>query len=291
MKRKIKIEASFTGVISTGAYENEKPFFAVSEEWDDEIGAITDEAIFSRQEILQRMCYQQFKRQEEIAITERIAKEYKNIRFYDCGNGVKIPSVTSIIGWDEDFFMPPEALAQYSARGEIIHKQVEVFLKTNKWENPDNLPEIYPALVTLKNGSLKLTVEDVNFPDFYEKYPFKVIDLEKTVINNEIRYAGRLDIKCIIESKNPGEWKKIADILFDVPTILDVKSGTIAKTKAFKQQTAYAKCEPDVKQLGLIHLNNETKQGYSKPIIENDLNKYWSLFLDDREKFKKRFGV
>ena len=286
--RKVKISASFTGTISTGSFENEKPFFAIEEEIED---TLSDLDICSRQKELHEICYTQFKRQAEIAYTERIAKEYRNIRFYDGVGGIKYPSVTSIIGWDEDFHVSPEALAQYGARGEIIHKQVEVFLKTGVWKLPKELPEIYPALVILKNGSLGLTVEDVNFIDFYKNYPFKVLELEKTVINHEYKYGGRLDIKCVIESTNPGKWAKIEGIKFDVPTILDVKSGEIDKTKNLKQQTAYAKGEPDVVQIGLIHLNKETQQGYSKPIIETDVNKYWPLFLDDREKFKKRFGI
>jgi hypothetical protein len=57
--------------------------------------------------------------------------------------------------------------------------------------------------------------------------------------------------------------------LYDVPTILDIKTGQVDKVKHLKQQTAYAHCEPDVQQIGLIPLNQDTKQGYSKPILES----------------------
>ncbi len=289
MKRIIEISASFSGKISTGAYENENPYYSIKETIED--GFLTDDQIKTRQEELQRFCRDQFKRDAEVSYTERIAKQYQNIRFYDGKEGRKYPSVTSIIGWDEDFYCSPEELAQYGARGTIIHKQVELFLQTGEWKDPKNIPEIYPELVILQKGSLNLSLEDINFPGFFEKYPFKVITLEDTLINHELRYGGRRDIKGIIESANPGNWKKIEGVLFDVPTILDVKSGTIDKTKHFKQLTAYAKCDAEIGQMVLIPLNNKTKQGFSEPIIETNTEKYWSLFLKDRQSFKNRYGL
>ena len=145
----------------------------------------------------------------------------------------------------------------------------------------------------MQKGSLGLQVDDVNFPAFFKAYPIKVIELEKEVINHQHRFGGRLDIKCIIEKDNPGSWAKVEGVKFDVPTILDVKTGSLDKTKGCKQQTAYAKCEgnEDVEQIGLIHLNKEVKQGYSKPYVISDLGKYWPLFISDRDNFKKRFGV
>jgi len=186
--------------------------------------------------------------------------------------------------------MSPDELSQYGARGTIIHKQIEIFLKTGEWKEPKNIPEIFPDWLTMANGNLALTLDGYDFRSFYKDYPFKVIDLEKTVLNHDLRYGGRLDIKCIIESTNKGKWEK-EPVLFDVATILDIKTGTIDKTKHLKQQTAYAKCEIDVKQFGIIPLNATTKQGYSKPIVESDMEKYWTLFTSDRAKFKKRYGV
>lgn len=290
MKKTIEITVSFTGVITTGNYENEKPFFGLKETY--ELDA-PEPAFFikDRQNELIDQCRKQFKHQEYISRVERIKELYRNIRFYDLADGERFPSVTSIIGWDEDFHISQAHLAQYSARGSIIDKQVEIYLRSGEWKEPKNIPEIYPDLVILKKGDLGLTYDDVDFPEFYKNYPFKVIDLQKTHINKEHRYGGRSDIICIIESSNKGKWEKINGVLFDVLTILDIKSGVIDKTKHMKQQTAYAKCEPDVKQIGLIPLTNKTEQGFSKPIIETDLNKYWSLFLKDRESFRERHGV
>lgn len=294
MKRTIEIAASFTGKISTGAYENESPFFSVKDVMEmDEADYIADEQIKSRQQELYKICHDQFKHHAEISNAERIAKEYKNLRFYEGQNGVKYPSVTSIIGWDEDFYVSEDALAQYAARGTIIDKQVEIFLLTGEWKEPKDIPEIYPELVILKQGNLGLTFDDVDFRAFYEAYPFKVISCQGVVLNHQHRYGGRMDIKAIIESTNKGKWDKVEGVIFDVPIILDIKSGSIDKTKHLKQQTAYLHCQDnnDVAAVGLIPLNKETQQGFSKPIMESNKEKYWHLFIKDRENFKKRFGI
>lgn len=292
MKKSIEIVASFTGKISTGPFENAAPFYSLKEILQLEDGdQITDEEITARQKQLHGYCYGQFQAQEQSARIERVQREYQNIRFYEVAEGKKYPSVTSILNWDADFTIPADQLAQYASRGSIIHKQVEIFLSTGEWKEPKNIPDIYPDLVIVKQGSLNLQVDDVDFRGFYKEYPFKVISLEQTVINHDHKYAGRQDIKCVIESANKGKWDKVEGVVFDVPTILDVKSGTVDKTKFLKQLTAYAKCDGEVKQIGVIPLNNGTQQGFSKPIIEADTNKYWALFLKDRENFQKRYAV
>lgn len=292
MTRTIEISASFTGVISTGSYENEKPFFSVKEIIEgDDIISMPDGLISDRQKQLHDICYQQFKRQAEVAYSEKIAKTYQNIRFYDGNNGVKYPSVTSVIGWDSDFHMPPEELSQYGARGTIIHKQVEIFLRTGEWKEPKDIPEIYPDLVTLKGGNLGLQVDNVDFQAFYKDYPFKVLKLEETCLNHEFKYGGRVDIKCVIESANKGKWGAITGILYDVPTLLDIKSGEVVKVKVMKQLTAYGKCDPEIQQIGVIPLKKDNVKGYAKPILETDMEKYWALFKKDLFNFKQRYGI
>ena len=291
MKRAIEISASFSGKISTGSYENENPFFSLKESIEEDQFLITDDWIKERQKQLHSICYQQFKQRADVSYAERIAKTYQNIRFYDGANGKKYPSVTSVIGWDEDFYVSPEQLAQYGARGSVIDKQVELYLNTGEWKEPKDIPEIYPDLVILKNGSLGLVVDDVDFLTFFKEYPFKVIGLQTTHLNHEYCYGGTSDIKCVIESANKGKWEKVEGVIYDEPTILDVKSGAMDKTKFMKQVTAYAHCSNDVKQIGIIHLNKENKCGYAKPIIETNLEKYWTLFKRDRENFKKRYGI
>lgn len=290
MQRIIEISASFTGTIPTGSYENEKPFFSVKEIIQEE--DLSDKCIEIRQKELHDICYNQFKRQAEVAYTERIAKQYQNIRFYEGKNGMKYPSVTSIIGWDKDFYMSAEELAQHAARGTIIDKQVQVFLDTGEWLEPKKIPEIYPEIVILKKGGLGLEVDNVDFRSFYKEYPFKVISQQQTVLNHENKYGGRMEIKCIIESTNKGKWDKIEKVLFDVVTLLDVKATTaLDKNYVMKQNTGYAKCDTEIKQIGVIHLKKDNACGYAKPVIETNLNKYWTLFLKDRDNFYKRYGI
>ena len=287
MRKTLEITASFTGTINTGSYENSKPFYGLKEVIElDNTDSLSDKFLVERQKELHGFCYEQFKKQAQRAEVDKIRKAYQNIRFYEVGDE-QYPSVTSIIGWDDDFRCSQEELAQYGARGTIIHKQVEIFLSTGEWKEPKEIPEIYPDLVTLKQGSLGLTLEGYDFQAFFMAYPFKILSLEDSVVNPIEKYCGRLDIKCIIDSKNKGKWK---DVVFDVPTILDIKTGQIDKTKGLKQQTAYARC-CDVEQIGLIPLNKTTKQGFSQPVMCSDLDKYWTLFKADRAKFKNRFGV
>ncbi len=293
MKRSIEISASFTGVISTGSYENEKPMYHVKEMYEfDPEEMWSDLEIQARQKQLHDICYGQFKRQADTAYADKIAKTYKNIRFYDGKDGKKYPSVTSIIGWDKDFHMSAEELAQYASRGTIIDKQVEIYLNTKEWKEPKDIPEIYPDLVIVKKGGLGLELDDVDFIEFYKNYPFKVISQQTCVLNHEHKYGGRMEIKCIIESANKGKWDKVDGVQFDAITLLDVKATTaLDKTYVMKQNTAYSKCDPEIKQIGVIHLKKDNKQGYAKPVIETNLDKYWTLFLRDRDNFFNRYCI
>jgi hypothetical protein len=198
MKRTIEIQASFSGKISKGNYENESPFFSLKEvmEIDEKENKIVDdEFIRNRQHELHELCRKQFKQHEAVSNAERIANEYKNLRFYDIAEGVKYPSVTSIIGWDSDFHMSEDELAQYAARGTIGHKRAEIYLQTGEWKEPKDIPEIYPEIVIVKRGNLNLSINDMNVVGFFKDYPIKVLSLETKIINNQQKYAGRQDVK------------------------------------------------------------------------------------------------
>ena len=292
MKRTVEISASFTGVIPTGSYENERPFYAVKEILATEDGEVNlvDEEIIQRQEELHKMCYERFKKQAEVSYQERIAKTYKDLRFYDY-NGKKLPSVTSIINLDKDFGIPPDSLQQYASRGTLIHKQVEIFLTTEEWKAPKDIEECSFDYLTVVKGDLGLDFENVDFKAFYESYPFKVIELEKTTYNEEYLYAGRMDIIAVIEKDNPGKWAKIEGVVYDEPIIFDVKtSTTLDKMSGLTQGSAYARAE-NIKHTGLIHLTKENQCGFAKPILTNNIERYFNLFLNKRKLFKDRFGI
>jgi len=292
VKRQIEICASFTGTIPTGNFENSKPFYSVKEIIDvGEDALFDDNNIIGRQEQLHKICYDQFKQQAEVSYQERIAKQYKDIRWYDGANGLKYPSVTSITSLDKDFKVPPDELVQYSARGTCIHKQVELFLKTGEWTEIKDIAEVSTEYVTVCNGSLGLALDDTDFRSFYKAYPFKVLEVEKTVINDHYRYGGRLDILCVIESENKGKWEKIDGVKYDEPTILDIKTGaTLDKVSGLTQQAAYSVVDA-IKQIGLIHLNKDVKQGFSAPTITTNIPRYWDLFYKKLQVFNGRYGI
>jgi len=279
----MKITAQFTGVISTGEFENERPLFALEEEFDG-----TDMEIQMRQEGLYSICRGLFDRVQKESIVRRIEKQIKGMRFYPPEG---YPSVTSIIGWDNDYYMTPEELMQHGARGTILHKLSEVYDKTKKWKEPKDFPELYPDIVILNKGSLKLPLDDINYPAFIDKYPIKFISHETTVKNHKHKYAGRQDAKGtpIVEKGNA--WDKLG--VKPVMTLFDKKFGAMNETDYMEQLSAYWNCpeNDDVQQSILIHLNKKNKQGYSEPKICTEKNKYFPLFLNDRENFKKRFNI
>ena len=288
MKRTVKITASCNGTISTGQWENEKPFYGVEEVIED--CNLSDKGISDRQKELSRLCYSQFKAQANLSYTEKIEKQYQNIRFYN-NDGVRVPSVTSILGWDKDFHIPEDELNQFGCRGTLIHKQVEIFLTTGEWKSPQDIEECAFEYKSVAEGSLGLDFEDVNFRAFFTDYPFKTLEVEKSIVNKEHEYGGRLDILCVIEPENKGKWEKIEGVKFDEPTILDIKTSTnLNDTNGLTQQSAYSKAI-DVKQIGLIHLTKSNKCGFAKPIITTNIERYWNLFLNKRNEFRRRYGV
>ena len=293
MKRSIEISASFTGKINTGQFENESPFFSIKEiveDIDSEDYEVTDEHIKIRQNELKEICYNQFKQHAEIAYQEKVAKAYKNIRFYDGKDGLKYPSTTSVINLDSNFFVSPEDLYQYSCRGTVYHKLIEIYLKTGNVVNPKDVPEIAFETMTVLTGSLGLSLEDINYVGFFKKYPVKIIEQEKVIINDEHRFGGRLDILFQIDSKNPGDWSKVEGIEFDKDIIGDFKTGQLDKLKGFMQQASYCKTL-GVTQAVLIPFGTDTVQGFSKPVFTNKIDNYFGMFLTMRKKFYERFSV
>jgi len=267
--RTIEITASVSGVIPTGNYENYKPLYAVKE----------------------------------------IMKNKQEIRWYPRGNKF-YPSVTSIISAIEPINFDPDLLKQYASRGSIVHAQIEHYFKTGSWETDIlQIPDTKLDYMIVKEGSLKLNWEDCKFLGFWEKYgkdfvpvdyqfgkvielekgqkpeevvppPLKDYTLEVECFNDEFLFAGRMDFPCKYKS---------------VETLADFKTGAVYTperlNKFWKQLSAYAKTIGNIKQLMIIPLNPKNKTGFGQPIIETDIDKYFNLFLQDRNAFKKIYGV
>jgi hypothetical protein len=281
-KMKVKVSAGFSGVIATGSYENSRPSYTAEIETDyegpEDGGKALIQFIETRQKVLQEICLRNFKQDEQNAIIERIQKERQDIRFYD-----GLPSVTSIIGWDEDFFVPPVELVQYAAQGNLTHAQVAHYIKTVIWESPEKIEGTWADIVILKKGSLGLAINGTDFPAFLKKYPLEGMKIGKVIKSLKYKFAGTPDIReCYFDKKK---------------TLADVKR-TADKIKNFKQMAAYILAEEEngetpYDQMMIIPLNNKTEQGFSKPIIgdREAIEQYKKMFLRDRENFAKRFGI
>jgi hypothetical protein len=278
VKRKLKIEASFSGVLPTGSYSNMRPGFAASMEFEQEFGSEEEVglAIETAQQELQGICYANFETEATKAKMAKIREDRKDFRFYTLKDGTEVPSVTSILNYDTDFMMDDSELKQYGSQGNIIHAQVAEFIKTGKWISPKDIEGLTPDLFILKSGSLKLSLDGWDFQAFLKKYPMENLKNGEIVTNEKDRYAGLPDGYGFLGGVN---------------SIFDIKR-TPEKTKNFMQMAAYAKAGKEkVEQMVIIPLNDKTEQGFSKPIVSNDIDKYYELFLYRRKEFKKVYSI
>lgn len=278
MLKKIRVEASFSGVLPTGSYANSRPGFMASMEWEEDFknDEIRKFAMESAQQELQAICYQNFQSEANRARVLKIQEDRKDFRFYTLPNGEEVPSVTSILNYDSDFLMDEGELKQYASQGNIIHAQVAEFIKTGVWKNPSEIEGTAPDLFILKSGSLKLSLDGWDFTAFLKKYPMEKMENGEVVFNEKERYAGTPDGYSVVGG---------------IPTIFDIKR-TPEKVKNFMQMSAYAKASGrEIKQMMIIPLNDKTDQGFSKPIVSTDIDKYFELFLYKRKDFKKVYSI
>lgn len=275
---KIKVSAGFSGVISTGSFQNARPSytaeveFEISEDRIDELRDIVAES----QKNLQAVCYMNFKQDEQTQTIERIQRERTDFRMYG-----DYPSVTSILNWDADFWVSAIELRQYASQGSLIHAQVSEFIKTGEWKPVEKIDGTWSDLVIVKQGNLNLPIEGWSFPDFLKKYPIENMICGETITSKKHCFGGTPDIRvCYYKKKK---------------TLADVKR-TPQKIKDFKQIAGYIIAEEEngespYEQMMVIPLNDKTQQGFSKPIISKEISQYKQMFLKDRENFRKRYGI
>ena len=278
IKKTIKMQGSISGVIATGSYENLRPGFLIEETIEDCL--LTDEQIISRTKEIYNAVSKMLEQAETKATIERIEREKTGIRFYvHPETGITVPSVTSVIGWDADFFVSPEDLQQYASQSQICHAQVAEYINTGKWKEPKEISDIWADIVIVTKGSLKLPIESGYFPSFLEKY--KIKDMANGMVVYLEDTAGTFDFEGIPDFADAEK----------IPSIFDVKR-TPDRLKDGKQVSAYCKAK-GYKQGIIVPLNDKTNQKFSKPIIynEKDLEGFFKLFRKDRENFRKRYGV
>ncbi len=278
------LAVSFKAKVSTGAFENSDVFFSAEREYSRQL---TSEERESEQQDMFDGCHGNVKVVEKQLQQERLQKEMKDMRLYEVGKN-KFPSVTTVIGCANptNWHMPDHELNQYAARGTIKHSQVEKYITSGTWFEPNEIAECHKYLKQLKEGNLNLEING-DFLNFEKSYAMEYDETEKVVSNKEYEYAGRLDFTGKpLESK---EWDKIGVEYVD--TLFDIKSSADA-TSNFKQMAAYAMADgmEHIKQLCVIVLN-DNKCGYAKPLVTRAIDKYFAMFLQDRGEFRKTYGI
>ena len=267
---KIKqIEATLSAVIPIASYENLKPSFSIMAELEE--GDDVDKSLSHIKDILKTKVEQV----SNEAKTDLIKKQNDKIRFYE-RNGKQYPSVTSVLGWDIDWRISEDELMQYGARGTIVHKIIELYLKEKKWYDPIDIPELEDEVNILMSGSKKLTWKSCSYIKAMENIieDIELIDTEQAVYNDELLYAGRLDCLCKYKGKL---------------TVLDFKTGT---TTDMRQLAAYSICIPNIEQLVIVPCRpTENKSGVKKPVVCDAIQPEFKKFIYARSKFRLRFGI
>lgn len=282
-KRTIEIVASVSAVIPVGNYENFKPLYSVKE--IVEVNGDADSLISARTDELRALLKTKLDADYDMLRLEQLKRQREDINFYEI-DGEPYVSVTSVISAIEPINYDPIKLAQYASRGSIKHAQIDHFFKTGTWENDVlKIPGTKLDYLTVTQGSLKLKWTDCNFMGFWDKYgkDFLCHKHEQVVYNHEYKYAGTLDLLAEYKGKLT---------ICDYKTASNYDKGKL--DKYFRQLAAYAKCVQDlfeVEQLMVIPLNPSNKTGYGQPIIETDIDRYFTAFLQDRQAFKKLYQI
>lgn len=269
-KMKVKeITVSLSGVIPVAAYENLRPGFSMTVELPEKQSAY--EAMIYCQEYLHQLMKEEANRSK----AEAIEKMYSVIRFYE-RNNKKYPSVTSILGYDKNWYgISEEQLQQYASQGTILEALCQHFLETGHWIDPHEIDSIREDIIILERGSMHFKWEDGSHKAFMKQYRDKieVEQFQMEVYNDEHNYAGTLDLIGYFDGKL---------------SVMDFKRNTYD----MKQLAAYASCLEGIEQLVVLPIGpTDNKCGYKKPVICETIELEFKAFLKARSKFRKQFGI
>lgn len=278
---KIKeISVGLSGVIPTASFENLRPSYTMTVE---PINGQDPDDIFNQ---IEEYLHSRFDLEANRARTDLLAKQYASLRFRE-RNGMKYPSVTSILGWSKKWYFNlkdkegnavdvQDALQQYAARGTIVEFMVLYFYEHGVWPNPTEYAGLNEDVDTLLGGSLCMHWADCSHEAFMEQFRDKIeiIDHNQEVFNDKDFYCGEYDIYGKYEG---------------VESIMDIKSGQFEMS----QLAAYAKClDRPVKQLVILPVNpTDNKCGYKRPIVCKNIQVEYDKFLSSRAAFKRRFCI
>lgn len=289
MKRKIRVEASYSGVLPVASYSNLRPGFSASMEFENEFrdDAEVELAIEGAQQKLNEICYRAFESEAVKARVLKVQEDLKSVRFHDV-DGEKFPSISSITSYDKDFFVGDEDLKIYCAQGNIIDAEIRYFVRSGlkTYLESKDILECTADRFILKSKPLSsgkfLALSGWNFRGFLEKYPIQNLEsMEKVIHSKRHRIAGTPDLKGVYNG---------------LKTLISIKR-TKSETDNLIQEAGYSLCDTleDVEQFMVIEMKSEedggNKQGFSKPILTTDVARYRELFLRKRQEFLKIYGV
>lgn len=276
-----KVKVRKSGVIPNASYSNLRPGYEIVMELED--GDDIEICLLGAKEIVNK----HFELDEYRARVDLLKKQFKTISFYDAPEGLKYPSITSILNYDKEWFISKGELLQYGSMGTINHEVFWVAIKTYQkkgkiiWVEPSQIKKLQKHIGIVLNGSLGLNWDDYSYKKFGDIYIPKLEEIkciEHEVLYPEIKTGGRLDIVAKFE----GKW-----------SIIDLKTGGYD----WRQLAFYAKAwnlthKEKITQMVIFPIGKtQNKCGYEKPKIETDIDRYWDEVLDKREEFKNDFNV
>lgn len=221
---------------------------------------------------------------------KRVAREFKDIKFgniyhKDLSAHVRASSVESYA-----FPIPLDKtqLAQYAARGNIIHELCNVFLTggpVKEWKDPKEIPKLAVDLNLLRNGNLQLDYQACSHMAFFDKYQDDIDFNSETFL---IKHVVRDD-----KSLTCGEADFIAPFEQKL-SLIDFKTGQFSH--CWPRMAFYLKhCGLPVEQMAVFPLKpTDNKQGYCKPVIVDNkkkIDEYYEAFMIQREKLRETFNV
>jgi hypothetical protein len=282
---KIKeITVSKSGVIPKASYSNLRPGYSITIEVDE--NEDPNELILKCKEIVNK----HFELDEYREAVNLIQKQFKEIRLYDGNEGLKYPSISSILNYDKEWTISKGELLQYGSLGTILHEvfwyALNSYTNTGKivWKDPREFANLQKEIGIVLNGSLKLNWNDYSYQAFGNEYIpkiKKIYGIEQIVLNPDIRVGGRYDL--------------IAEIELDqtMLAVIDLKSGGYDfRQLAFYGRTWEQQNDKKIDAMVVFPIGKTTnKCGFSKPIIETDIDLFWDKMLEKREEFRNDFNI
>lgn len=287
MLRKIKVEASFSGVLPTGSYANMRPGFSASMEYEADFKDQNEVnmAVELAQQELQGICYTNFESEAVKAKVAKVKEDLKSFRFHDI-NGEQFPSVSTVASYDKIFYVSDQDLPLYCAQGNIIDAEIRNFVRTGVWTDSKDLLECTADRFVLKTRITEfgkhLSMEPCKFREFLAKFPIiDLVSMEKVISSKKHRIAGTPDLVGMYNG---------------LKTLVSIKR-TKSEIDNMIQEAGYSLCDgmEDIQQFMVVEMKVEedggNKQGFSKPSVTTEIARYQELFLRKREEVKKIYGV